>query len=112
MAQFGRALRSGRRGRRFESCHLDQKSKFDFVGFGFFYKNSSIIFLYTTFCVQLLDFTTRCGIILRHSKVMDTIYCIDKRTTNARYCVKNKGKGRWLRGKGSVRKEEERNENY
>ena len=25
MAQFGRALRSGRRGRRFESCHLDQK---------------------------------------------------------------------------------------
>ena len=24
MAQFGRALRSGRRGRRFESCHLDQ----------------------------------------------------------------------------------------
>ena len=23
MAQFGRALRSGRRGRRFESCHLD-----------------------------------------------------------------------------------------
>ena len=34
MAQFGRALRSGRRGRRFESCHLDQKSV-DFVG-GFF----------------------------------------------------------------------------
>ena len=27
MAQFGRALRSGRRSRRFESCHLDQKSK-------------------------------------------------------------------------------------
>ena len=25
MAQFGRALRSGRRGRKFESCHLDQK---------------------------------------------------------------------------------------
>ena len=25
MAQFGRALRSGRRGRRFKSCHLDQK---------------------------------------------------------------------------------------
>ena len=25
VAQFGRALRSGRRGRRFESCHLDQK---------------------------------------------------------------------------------------
>ncbi len=24
MAQFGRALRSGRRGRKFESCHLDQ----------------------------------------------------------------------------------------
>lgn len=23
VAQFGRALRSGRRGRRFESCHLD-----------------------------------------------------------------------------------------
>ena len=34
MAQFGRALRSGRRGRKFESCHLDQKSV-DFVG-GFF----------------------------------------------------------------------------
>ena len=27
MAQFGRALRSGRRGRRFESCRLDQKQK-------------------------------------------------------------------------------------
>ena len=27
MAQFGRALRSGRRGRKFESCHLDHKSK-------------------------------------------------------------------------------------
>lgn len=27
MAQFGRALRSGRRGRKFKSCHLDQKSK-------------------------------------------------------------------------------------
>ncbi len=25
VAQFGRALRSGRRGRRFKSCHLDQK---------------------------------------------------------------------------------------
>ena len=25
MAQFGRALRSGRRSRKFESCHLDQK---------------------------------------------------------------------------------------
>ena len=25
VAQFGRALRSGRRGRKFESCHLDQK---------------------------------------------------------------------------------------
>ena len=24
VAQFGRALRSGRRGRRFKSCHLDQ----------------------------------------------------------------------------------------
>ena len=28
MAQFGRALRSGRRGRRFKSCRLDQKSVF------------------------------------------------------------------------------------
>ena len=27
VAQFGRALRSGRRSRRFESCHLDQKKK-------------------------------------------------------------------------------------
>ena len=27
MAQFGRALRSGRRGRKFESCHLDQNQK-------------------------------------------------------------------------------------
>ena len=27
VAQFGRALRSGRRGRKFESCHLDYKSK-------------------------------------------------------------------------------------
>ena len=27
MAQFGRALRSGRRGRKFESCHLDQLQK-------------------------------------------------------------------------------------
>ena len=27
VAQFGRALRSGRRSRRFESCHLDQNKK-------------------------------------------------------------------------------------
>lgn len=27
VAQLGRALRSGRRGRRFKSCHLDQKRK-------------------------------------------------------------------------------------
>ena len=27
MAQFGRALRSGRKGRRFESCHPDQEIK-------------------------------------------------------------------------------------
>ena len=25
VAQFGRALRSGRRGRKFESCHLDHR---------------------------------------------------------------------------------------
>ena len=31
VAQFGRALRSGRRGRGFESRRLDQKSKFDFL---------------------------------------------------------------------------------
>ena len=30
MAQFGRALRSGRRGRRFKSCHPDHKSTTDF----------------------------------------------------------------------------------
>ena len=28
MAQFGRALRSGRRGRRFESCFPDRDSKY------------------------------------------------------------------------------------
>ena len=28
VAQFGSALRSGRRGRRFKSCHLDQKGGF------------------------------------------------------------------------------------
>ena len=27
VAQFGRALRSGRRGRKFESCHLEQNKK-------------------------------------------------------------------------------------
>ena len=27
VAQFGRALRSGRRGRRFKSCHLDHSSE-------------------------------------------------------------------------------------
>ena len=27
VAQFGRALRSGRRSRKFESCHLDHKNK-------------------------------------------------------------------------------------
>ncbi len=32
VAQLGRALRSGRRGRRFESCHSDLKS-LDFTGF-------------------------------------------------------------------------------
>ena len=30
VAQFGRALRSGRRGRKFESCHLDQKGNDNF----------------------------------------------------------------------------------
>ncbi len=35
VAQFGRALRSGRRGRRFESCRLDQKNPSTDVG-GFF----------------------------------------------------------------------------
>ena len=32
MAQFGRALRSGRRSRRFESCHLDHKEKHPLAG--------------------------------------------------------------------------------
>ena len=36
MAQFGRALRSGRRGRKFKSCHLDQKSSRCFCAEGFF----------------------------------------------------------------------------
>ena len=31
MAQFGRALRSGRRGRRFESCHLDHKHQHSLI---------------------------------------------------------------------------------
>ncbi len=30
VAQFGRALRSGRRGRRFKSCHLDQNKEIGF----------------------------------------------------------------------------------
>ena len=29
VAQLGRALRSGRRGRKFESCHLDHKTEID-----------------------------------------------------------------------------------
>ena len=36
VAQFGRALRSGRKGRRFESCHPDQIGNTPFVGV-FFY---------------------------------------------------------------------------
>ena len=40
VAQFGSALRSGRRGRRFESCHLDQKEKStEKVGFSFCHYN-------------------------------------------------------------------------
>ena len=35
VAQLGRALRSGRRGRRFKSCHLDQYNKRDSVGVSF-----------------------------------------------------------------------------
>ena len=31
-----------------------------------FWRREAISFFYTTFCVQLLDFTTRYGIILRH----------------------------------------------
>ncbi len=53
VAQFGRALRSGRRGRRFKSCRLDQNRKsvhesgriFDFVLF---------IFHYSIFIIHLL----------------------------------------------------------
>ena len=37
MAQLGRALRSGRRGRRFESCHLDQLKILKQFGFGVFF---------------------------------------------------------------------------
>ncbi len=36
MAQFGRALRSGRRGRKFKSCHADSDEMpetIDFTGF-------------------------------------------------------------------------------
>ena len=33
VAQFGRALRSGRRGRKFESCHADFNEKPLFTGF-------------------------------------------------------------------------------
>ena len=33
VAQFGRALRSGRRGRKFESCHADFNGKPLFTGF-------------------------------------------------------------------------------
>ena len=37
MAQFGRALRSGRRGRKFKSCHLDQIPPYRLCGeAGFF----------------------------------------------------------------------------
>ena len=36
VAQFGSALRSGRRGRRFESCHLDQKQRVPFGTLLFF----------------------------------------------------------------------------
>ena len=35
VAQFGRALRSGRRGRRFKSCHLDQKRRFSKPSFSY-----------------------------------------------------------------------------
>ena len=34
VAQFGRALRSGRRGRRFESCHLDHEAHDRYVAWG------------------------------------------------------------------------------
>ena len=39
MAQFGRALRSGRRGRRFKSCHLDHKKNLNtfFIALRFFF---------------------------------------------------------------------------
>ena len=50
VAQFGRALRSGRRGRRFESCHLDHKttenrgSSSTFGHFLYLFKVSSLHF--------------------------------------------------------------------
>ena len=36
VAQFGRALRSGRRGRKFKSCHLDQKKRYQMKGISFY----------------------------------------------------------------------------
>ena len=45
VAQFGRALRSGRRGRKFESCHLDQKKKRGLapLSFLFVYYNTELV---------------------------------------------------------------------
>lgn len=40
MAQFGRAPRSGRGGRKFESCHLDQKGQVLYLSFSYF-KNTT-----------------------------------------------------------------------
>ena len=36
VAQLGRALRSGRRGRKFKSCHLDQKKRYQMKGVSFY----------------------------------------------------------------------------
>ncbi len=41
VAQFGRALRSGRRSRRFESCHLDQKREHPTWGAPFFARDGA-----------------------------------------------------------------------
>ena len=37
VAQLGRALRSGRKGRRFESCHPDQYERLNFNDLAVFY---------------------------------------------------------------------------
>ena len=80
MAQFGRALRSGRRGRRFKSCHLDQSRTstrnsrvevFLFYGFNLAFE---VVYKHSTKKVQVFELGLFLFILLHITSLWGNIY--------------------------------------